>query len=202
MRLGDFAIVRSGSALTRGGETALYAVPSCVSAADVDCGMATLGCPPARGGEDARVNEGDVLVVLRGTTNLAGRVGSLEALDRPLFATLDLGVVHVADGETLPEYVAAYLNLPRTQTALAQHRTGMGAPRLPLSALSDLDVPLPSLRRQRAFVALAAEAEAERVLQEQMIEARKRLVGELLASSLEAEEPVPGCSPARVHERS
>ena len=204
VKLAEVAEIRSGSALKSDGDEAFYVQVRNVVSSGLRFEDPTPGPLPPRSSGDARLREGDVVVALRGNTNWAAVVQSETVAGRPLFGTLDVGIVRLRAGGALPAYIVAYLNLTRVQAILSGRRSGLGAPRLPLAAIGELCVPLPCLDTQHAAVRLAQEAEHEQVLHRKIMETRKRLIDSLLATSLDgaAEEPVPGDRPARVQERS
>lgn len=144
------------------------------------------------------------MIALRGTANTALVIEDGVVADHPVFGTLDVGILRPKADVILPAYLAAYLNLPSTQATLSGRRAGTSAPRLPLSAIDELDVPVPALSLQRTAACLTREMEQEQELHQRITEARGRLIDGLLTASLNGvvEEPVPGSRPARVHERS
>ena len=204
MELGRIAQIRSGSVFVRVGADALDDSAPYVQAGDLTgpsfhTAELSLGPPPTRAGGDASLRANDIVIGLRGVRNNARVMPDSVEQDGPVFATLDVGVIRI-DTIAEPGFIAWYLNLPSTQIALSEHRSGSAAPRLPLSALKDLEIPLPSLARQRAIVAVADLSAREQQLFQALIEARSRLAEELLRQAAE-EGSAPGCTPARTDHR-
>ncbi|TCL62518.1 uncharacterized protein DUF2188 [Rhizobium sp. BK251] len=135
---------------------------------------------------------GDVLVDTRGTTNWAA---CIERADSPLFAVLDLAIVRLKGNNVLPAYLALFLNLPTTQSALATMRSTATIPRLGLGALTELEIPVPPFRIQKLMAALDSERRKQSNLIEKLGEAQNRLTDEILRRVAEG-LPMPEGNPA------
>ncbi len=194
MRLETFTEVRSGSLLDRADADAWYILAGSISDGTLHPERFADGGLPEKSKDAASLVDGDVVVSLRGSRNNAAPVDGIQDLDRPVFATLDIAILRPGQA-VRPAYLAWYLNLPATQDSFGVHRSGSAAPRLPLSALKQLDVPLPSLARQDAIVALARDATLESSLLTRIQQSRQRLLNERLRRSAEDRPSFPG-SPA------
>ena len=199
MRLEGAADVRSGSLFDRGDDSAFFVLAGDVNTRGLQTSSLSSGALPMKSGSVAALMTGDIVVALRGSTNAAAVVPPVEGLSRPVFATLDVAVVRPREG-SCPEYLTWFLNLPMTQEALAVSRSGSAAPRLPLTALKALEVPLPSLKRQVMIAVAASEALQERDLIQDIQQARQRLFDELLRQAAE-EGSAPGAHPTRTDHR-
>ena len=158
------------------------------------------GAPPTRSEREARLRFQDVVVSLRGDRNPAATVCEELAEGKPLYASLDLGVVRPNPQMIRPAFLASFLNHPTTQAALTWYRpSGVALPRLSVAALGDLDVPELALERQDVLVMLMTEAEKERRLLQRIADARRIHTDQVFAKALrgEAERPTPGGYPAR-----
>lgn len=187
VRLSDLAEIRSGSVPKVGVRAVVYLQARHLRGGCLSTDTAVWGSAPVRSAERARIVEGDVLINARGRINQAVVVDKL-AIEA--YASLDLAVVRPDRNRLLPAYLAAFVNLPSTQTALAGHRTTGVLPRLPLDAIAALPVPLPSLERQAAIAALAAEARRERETLEALMKRRQSLLDEILRRAAEG-APMP-----------
>jgi len=99
------------------------------------------------------IQAGDVLLAARGERN-AVLLASQSLYGA--FAGLDLYLIR-PDARTLdPAYLAAFLARPFVGAHLRKAATGASLPRIPKSAIDDLDIPVPALTRQ-GFVAELAE---------------------------------------------
>jgi hypothetical protein len=186
-RLDDIAVVVSGSAVKRGRQDArAVMVGHLDGSGKLPQALPPVGSPAT--GPESQLQAGDIVMSLRGTTNYAAVVEDEDVREVPLFATLDLAVIGVRDRQRVePRYIATLLNLPTTQQQLSVHRSGTAALRLPLSPLRELDIPVPSLERQRAIVALADASAVEQQLSRRIAELRLNLINELLRLAAAAE---------------
>ncbi|KAB2800013.1 DUF2188 domain-containing protein [Brucella anthropi] len=150
------------------------------------------GAPPVRSFEDARLKAGDVLVDTRGATNWAACV---ERADSPLFTVLDIVIIRLKNDNVLPAYLALFLNLPTTQSALATMRSTSTIPRLGLGALAELEIPVPPLHIQKLMATLDSERRKQSNLIEKLGEAYNRLTDEILRRAAEG-LPMPDGNPA------
>lgn len=195
MRLGVLADIRSGSLHDRSETDALYVLAGDIAQGGLRTSRLATGARPTKTDSIAALTVGDVVIALRGNVNTAAMVPDLTHLDRSVYATLDVAVIRT--GPTLSaSYLAWFLNLPTTQDTMATDRSGSAAPRLPLSALKELDVPLPDISRQRLIASVAGHASHEALLVAQIKEARQRVLNELLRQAAE-EGSVPGECPSR-----
>ena len=141
-----------------------------------------VGAPPS--GNAGALRVGDVVISLRGNANNAAAIEASDLDGSPLFATLDLAVIRLADPESVnPRYIATWLNLPATQAILAESREGSAAKRLPLGPLKYLQVPVADWQRQQVIVALAREVEDERRLADRIARLRSTLINQCLAEA-------------------
>ncbi len=200
MVLEDVASVRIGISPIGGGVEAAFLQGRGISANAVNGDALSLGALPSDAASGGRLVTGDVVVALRGATNPAAVIDDDVIAARPCFATLDVGIVRIERSDLLPNYIAAVLNLRKTQAEFARARAGDVTPRLPLQALAAADIPIAPLDHQRAVAELLDVALHERLLLSRLAALRETQINALLADALSgpAEEPVPGGHPARV----
>lgn len=177
------ASIFSGSTVVRGASDS-----RAVMVGDLDGGgvlprlLTKVGAPPSGGSGALRAC--DIVISLRGNANNAAVIEPSDLDGPPLFATLDLAVIRLADPESVsPHYIATYLNLPTTQAILADGREGSAAKRLPLGPLKSLQVPIPDWQRQLAIVSLARAAAEERRLANHLARLRSTLINHCLAEA-------------------
>ena len=192
--LAQLGSVISGVAIERDGAGACAVMVGDLNASGVLPRELTKVGPP-KAGSDARLRAGDIVIALRGNGNFCAVVTSDLADQEPVFATLDVAVIRLADEcPVIPEYLTTYLNLPSTQLSLSQHRSGTGALRLPLAPLKELQIPVPPGDRQSAIAALNTCAIKEQALVAQLSALRTNLIHELLRQAA-AEGPAKGIYP-------
>lgn len=199
MRLGSAAHVRIGISVTGDGHEARFLHGRGIRSGSVDNDAFSFGAMPSAAASAGRLIAGDVVIALRGTTNPATMIGEDVLAGPPSFPTLDVGIIRVNPADILPGYVAAVLNLQSTQATFLRARTGDVTPRLPLRALSDVDIPIPDLSHQMQVHLLLNDMDEEQCLLVRIAELRRLQINELLAGALRgpAEEAVPGSHPAR-----
>lgn len=177
------ASIFSGSAVTRGAsDSRAVMVGDLVGSGVLPRICTKVGAPPS--GIAGALRVGDVVISLRGNANNAAAVEASDLDESPLFATLDLAVIRLADPESVnPHYIATYLNLPATQAVLVESREGSAAKRLPLGPLKGLQIPIPDWQRQLAIVSLAREFANERHLADRIARLRSTLINQCLAEA-------------------
>jgi hypothetical protein len=175
MKLANLADVRSGSLMDREGGDALFVMVGGISASGLDRQSMVLAAAPAKSASTAMLNGGDVVVALRGARNWASVVPDQTGSSLPLFASLDVASIR-PDGRVHPAYLAWYMNSTTVQEAFEPFRTASAAPRLPLSALKELDIPLPPVAQQIAIAALGEAAQREAALTATIQKMRHRLI--------------------------
>lgn len=119
---------------------------------------------------------GDLLFKSRGATNSAAVI------------TADVGTAVLAapmllvrpTSKVLSAYLYWYLNLPATQTVLAAQAEGTSVRMISKARLEDLDIPVPSLQRQRLIAETARLAEREQELLVRISQERRRLADGIL----------------------
>lgn len=200
MRLGDVAEVRGGIAPSHKGDGAWYLQARGITSTGILPDAFAPGPLPVRTVEAAQLRSNDIVVGLRGERNVAALVSSELVEGQPRYVTLDLGLIRPDVHRIRAAFIRIFLNHPRTQAVLSRHRpAGVALARLPITALTELDLPALSLERQDTLIRLNAEAEEERQLMTRLIEARRTHTDQIFAEALrgEVEKPVPGCRPAR-----
>ena len=190
--LNELADIRNGTAFKADAEGVPFVQGRHLRGGCLDAEDLATGSPPARSFEDARLQAGDVLVDTRGATNWSAFI---EHVDAPLFAVLDLAIVRLKGDNLLPAYLALFLNLPTTQSALAMMRSTATIPRLGLGALGELEIPVPPIHVQELMVALDSERRRQFQLTKKLGEAQDRLTDEILRRLAEG-APMPDGNPA------
>lgn len=131
----------------------------------------------AKRGEDKRIQEGDLVVAIRGSQFKAG------VIDEPAskyLITSNLVALRLDQHRVLPEVLAAYLNGPEGQYVLMANSKGTTIPAISQKELLSIEVPLLPIERQRHIkdylqstedylAALRAEEEAVRKIRDYTI---------------------------------
>lgn len=125
------------------------------------------------------LHTGDVLLAARGTRMTA----ALFSGEYPAVAGGQFLVIRPQVNVVLPDYLTWFLNLPATQDALAARTRGSYVRSLPVSALAELDIPLPPLPRQRAIAELHALRLREKQLMTTLASRRAVLIDQSVIHS-------------------
>lgn len=124
------------------------------------------------------LREGDILFRARGLFHtaavLTGNLGNA-------VAAAPLMLIRVSSPKVSPEYLRWFINHPGTQAKLVNLAAGSYVRTLNKAAIAELDVPLPSLGRQRLIAAIAELGRQEAELLTQIAERKRRLLEEVLA---------------------
>lgn len=124
------------------------------------------------------LREGDILFRARGLFHTAAVV--TEGVNNAVVAA-PLMLIRVTSPKVLPEYLRWFINHPRTQEVLKNLAAGSYVRTLNKAAVSNLEVPLPSLERQRQIVEIAELSQREKSLLAAIAERRARLLDEILS---------------------
>ena len=76
----------------------------------------------------------------------------------------------------LPEYVAWYLNSPIIQNLLANNALGTAIKSITKNVLEDLEIPIPSIERQKAYIELDQLQKQEQNLYKAIAEKHKQIL--------------------------
>ena len=116
------------------------------------------------------IHEGDLVFRSRGRSNsvalVAAGIGE---------AVLAAPMLLIRPRTVLPAYLHWFINLPATQANLAALAEGTSVRMISKDALLDVDVPVPSMSRQRRIVDVAVLALREQLLIAEFAAQRKRL---------------------------
>lgn len=107
------------------------------------------------------VREGDVLLAARGEQ--AAAIVATPDL-HGAFPTLDVYLIRPGPMQIDPDFLVAWLGQAHVIASLRASTTGVLIPRIPVTALRDLRVPLPRLSTQAAIGALATDMKREQAL--------------------------------------
>lgn len=118
------------------------------------------------------VKPGDVLFRSRGDRNTAITLDA--GFSGPAVAVMPLVILRPRQ-DVLPEYLAWYLNQANAQRHFDVCARGTGIRMIPMSCLSELDLPIPDLKTQRAIATVDGLARRELDLTTQLATKRQQL---------------------------
>jgi restriction endonuclease S subunit len=84
----------------------------------------------------------------------------------------------------LPEYLAWFLNNPTTQKLLKEQAIGTSIPSISKTVLEELDIPIPSVEKQKAILTIAHLRSTEKNLKHQIEVLREQQIQQTLIDAL------------------
>ena len=117
---------------------------------------------------------GDLLLASKGNNNMCMIVPGIE---QKCVASPSFLVIRLHDKSAiLPEFVAWYLNLPTVQNTLAVQARGTSIMSISKATLGELEIPVPSVERQRRYIELSKLQKRELQLYAAIAERRKQIL--------------------------
>lgn len=120
------------------------------------------------------LNEGDLLLASKGSNNICVMVPKTEqnCVASPSFLVIRLH----NKNDILPEYVAWYINLPMIQKSLATQSRGTSIMSISKATLSELEIPIPVVEKQKKYIVLFQLQKKEQELYNAIAEKRKQIL--------------------------
>lgn len=117
---------------------------------------------------------GDLLLASKGNNNICVIIPEIE---QKCVASPSFLVIRLHDKSAiLPEFVAWYLNLPTIQNTLAAQARGTSIMSISKMALGELEIPIPSIDKQKKYIELSKLQKREQELYKAIAEKRKQLL--------------------------
>ena len=117
---------------------------------------------------------GDLLLASKGNNNICVIVPEIE---QKCVASPSFLVIRLRDKSAiLPEFVAWYLNLPTVQNTLATQARGTSIMSISKATLGELEIPIPSIERQKKYIELSKLQKREQELYKAIAERRKQVL--------------------------
>lgn len=128
------------------------------------------------------LNKGDILFAAKGRDFFAvvydGRF-------IPAVASSTFLVLQVQTDLVIPEYVAWFLNHPKTQKLLLSFARGTAITSISKSSLEKIEIPIPSLSKQYSILEFNKLQKAEKSLQKKITKLRQDYLNELTYKSIQ-----------------
>ena len=117
---------------------------------------------------------GDLLLASKGNNNICVIVPEIE---QKCVASPSFLVIRLRDKSAiLPEFVAWYLNLPTVQNTLALQARGTSIMSISKATLGDLEIPVPSVERQKKYIELSKLQKREQELYKTIAKRHKQIL--------------------------
>lgn len=127
------------------------------------------------------LNEGDVLVSVRGSQSSLLKVGIFKGSSSEAIAASSLSILRVKDDRRLiPEYLFYYLRTPHGQRALKSIMRGAAVHSMPKKELESLEIQVPAVERQRLIVEAVGTAVGQKELYLKKAELLQRLADNII----------------------
>ncbi|MDB5033128.1 MAG: hypothetical protein JWQ98_369 [Chlorobi bacterium] len=127
------------------------------------------------------IGDGDVLIMARGTNNLAAVIKG--QMPRTVAANYFM-VLRVNQSRVLPEYLSWYINQSTARNYFQRHQLSSTVPIITTETVSGLMLPLPPIVIQRHIVRISQLLNRERHLMEELAKKRAQLLEVLLLNQL------------------
>jgi restriction endonuclease S subunit len=121
---------------------------------------------------------GDILIAARGSHNYAVLIND-NAATKTAVASPHFYIIRIKQKETLPEYVAWFLNQEPCQRHFQREAEGSFAKSIRRSVLENVVIVVPPLDKQRAIIGLATAFKKEQEIMEKMINNQKQFMNTL-----------------------
>lgn len=120
------------------------------------------------------LTESDLLLAAKGGKNFCA-IAPMQL--GPCVASPSFLIIRIDDTtRVLPEYVCGFLNLPSTRQLLTAQAQGSAITSLSKADLEEFEIPLPSLERQQACIALTRLQCREQALYKAIAERRRQII--------------------------
>lgn len=127
------------------------------------------------------LKKGDVLFAAKGTRNFAALYENEEP---PTVASTSFFVIRLHDNNVLPGYLVWFLNHPGTQTLLKGHARGTSMASISKTVLSDLEIPIPDIKRQELVLKVFKLRNEEKKLKQQIEILKEKEIQNLLINAI------------------
>ena len=100
------------------------------------------------------LKENDVVIVARGMKSGSFRTTVFKLKDQDIIASSSVHIIRINSNKILPEYLSYYLNSQQGQKDLSGEISGSYIGALPRKNLSEIKIPIPDLKKQKAIINL------------------------------------------------
>lgn len=127
------------------------------------------------------LKKGDVLFAAKGARNFAAWY---ENDTIPAVASTSFFVIRLNDTTVLPGYLVWFLNHPGTQTLLKGQARGSSIASISKAVLSELEIPVPTIQKQKLILQLYKLRNKEKNLKQQIEILREKEIQHLLIKAI------------------
>lgn len=128
------------------------------------------------------LQKGDVLIVAKGASFLSA---VFDASYSPAVASTVFLVIRFLDNnKVIPAYLSWYLNLSATQSFLMSLARGSSIPSINKKIISDLEIPMPTIEKQKIIVEFAVLARKEKEIQQSIHKLKENQNNQLILNAI------------------
>lgn len=129
---------------------------------------------PARA--DASVKENDVIIVARGAGYGSFRAAVFKGDNTNVIASVSVYIIRIASDQILPEFLAIYLNSSEAQQHILDRVSGSYIKTIPRSKLKEINIPVPSISKQRSVIALHENIQKQELILKRKSKLKKEII--------------------------
>lgn len=130
------------------------------------------------------VKKGDIIFRSRGLVTKSAII--LNKMSKAVVAA-PLFRIRVVDKYVIPEYLNWYINQPKSQSFLASRAKGTSVKMISKNSIEDVEVFIPSLKKQREIVGLAELFEREKTLLKTLAQKKEAYYSQILIKIAEGD---------------
>ena len=127
------------------------------------------------------LKKGNVLFAAKGSKNFAAWY---EKDKIPAVASTSFFVIRINHNNVLPGYLTWFLNHPDTQALLKRQATGSSIASISKSVLSELEIPIPAIKKQEFILKIFKLRNREKNLKQQIENLREKEIQNLLINAI------------------
>lgn len=120
----------------------------------------------------------DVLLISRATGPGSFRATVFESKEKNIIASSSIFIIRITDKNILPKYISIYLNSRDGQNDLVQLLSGSYLKTVPRKNLEELQIPIPSLQKQKIFIELNKNIKQQEKILERKKEIQRNIINQ------------------------
>lgn len=128
------------------------------------------------------LSKGDILFAAKGKAFFAVVYDQKFA---PAVASSTFLVLQLQTSLVVPEYIAWFLNHPKTQTQLLSLARGTAISSISKSTLEQIEIPIPNLLKQKSILEISNLQVKEKILQRKIMKLKQEYLDELTYKSIQ-----------------
>lgn len=124
---------------------------------------------------------GDILVAAKGYDHFAVEY---EGIIKPAVASSMFIVIRLQEKNILPAFLSWFINLHQTQKILLDSAKGTSLPSITISALADLEIPIPTIEKQNLILQIHELYQKEIILNEKLFSLHEKQIQQQILNAI------------------